>query len=81
MAKVGRGKEEEEVKAQDHSREKLVKTYFNKRIDDPLWYDVVWNTDKVSFDQIAMLTVSMIEQKMRQTPENVSGDALPAAFK
>ncbi len=51
------------VQEQDRSRSNLVKTYFNKKIDDPLHYDQVWNTAVVPLDQIARSIVLQIEKK------------------
>lgn len=51
------------VRDQDKSRALLMKTYFNKDIDDPLLYDAVWNTGTVSMEDIARSIVLMIEKK------------------
>ncbi len=56
-------KAKELVLEQDKSRAKLVKTFFNRNIDDSLLYDVVWNTGTVPMDQIARSIVLMIEKK------------------
>jgi len=53
----------EMIHDQDKAREKLVKIYFGKNIEDPLLYDAVWNTDTVPMETLAGLTVSMIREK------------------
>ncbi len=57
-------KARELILEQDKAREKLVKVYFGKNIEDPLLYDAVWNTDTVSQETLARLTVSMIKEKL-----------------
>ncbi len=51
------------VEEWDHSRAKLLKTFFNRQIDDPLLYDVTWNTGDVPMETIASLIVEMVHQK------------------
>jgi len=53
------------VQEQDKGRARLIDTFFNKNIEDPLLYDVVWNTDTVSIDEIARILVSMVKQKAK----------------
>lgn len=55
------------VLEQDKAREKLVKVYFGKNIEDSLLYDAVWNTDTVSMETLARLVVSMIKEKLIET--------------
>ena len=56
-------KAKEFVLEQDKSRAQLMKNYFNKKIEDPLLYDAVWNTGAVPMDQIASAVVALIEKK------------------
>ena len=53
------------VRKQDHDRARLLKSYFQVDIDDPLQYDVVWNTGAVSFDVIAESIIGLIEQRVQ----------------
>lgn len=53
----------EMINEQDKAREKLVRIYFGKNIEDPFLYDAVWNTDTVPMDTLAKLTVSMVREK------------------
>lgn len=53
----------EMIHEQDKAREKLVKIYFGKNIEDPLLYDAVWNTDTVPMQTLAKLAVSMVREK------------------
>jgi len=48
------------MEQQDESRRKLIKLFFQRDIEDPLLYDVVWNTGKVGLDLIAQNTVDLI---------------------
>ena len=51
------------IEEKDKAKAELVKTFFNKNIHDPLLYDVCWNTDRVSIDEIADLLIVMIRRK------------------
>lgn len=51
------------IAEKDKAKAELVKTFFNKEINDPLLYDVRWNTDRVSIDEIADLLIVMIRRK------------------
>jgi len=53
----------ETILEKDKAKAELVKTFFYKDIRDPLLYDVVWNTDRVSIEEIAGILVGMIRQK------------------
>lgn len=58
----------EAVLKQDKDRRKLIKLFFNRDIEDPLLYDMVWNTGKVGLDVITRATIEMISQ--RSDPKN-----------
>lgn len=51
------------IEEKDKAKAELVKTFFHKDIRDPLLYDVQWNTDRVSIDEIAELLIVMIRRK------------------
>lgn len=51
------------IEEKDKAKAELVKTFFNKDLHDPLLYDVRWNTDRVSIDEIAKLLIEMIRDK------------------
>ena len=51
------------IEEKDKAKAELVKTFFHKEINDPLLYDVRWNTDRVSIDEIADLLIIMIRRK------------------
>jgi len=53
------------VRKQDHDRIRLLKAYFQVDIDDPLQYDVIWNTGAVSFEVIAESIIGLIEQRVQ----------------
>ena len=54
------------VRTQDADRKKLIKLFFNRDIEDPLLYDMVWNTGKVELDVITEATIALINK--RSTP-------------
>lgn len=43
------------IHAEDRGRERYLKKYFNQNPDDPLLYDLVINTDSVSYEEAACL--------------------------
>jgi cytidylate kinase len=53
------------VRRQDSDRARLLKSYFQVDIDDPLQYDVVWNTGGASFAVIANSIISLIKQRVQ----------------
>jgi hypothetical protein len=53
----------EAVARMDGSRAKLMKTYFNKDIRDPLLYDATWNTDSVGLEEIASSIIGLIQSR------------------
>lgn len=59
-----RGKEAlKELEREDKDRARLVQTHFRRNIADPLLYDVVWNTGKVSFSSVARATIRLVEDR------------------
>ncbi|MFA7255550.1 MAG: cytidylate kinase family protein [Candidatus Omnitrophota bacterium] len=51
------------IEEKDKAKVELVKTFFNKDLHDPLLFDVRWNTDRVSIDEIAKLLIEMVRDK------------------
>jgi cytidylate kinase len=61
--KINKEEAREQVKSQDRDRKKLIKVFFNRDIDDPLLYDMVWNTAKVELDVITRATLELINKR------------------
>jgi cytidylate kinase len=57
------------VSGTDSSRARLVKKYFGKDIRDPLLYDVTWNTDSVSIEEIASSIIGLITSRVDRVRE------------
>lgn len=55
----------EAVLKQDADRRKLIKLFFHRDIEDPLLYDMVWNTGKVGLDVITGATIDLIKARAR----------------
>ncbi len=53
-----------QMRQQDEDRERMMRDYFNKDINDPLLYDVVWNVGAVDIPEIAQILVGMINRKL-----------------
>jgi hypothetical protein len=64
---VGKKAALEIIQREDQGRQRYLKKYFNQNIDDPLLYDLVINTDLVSYDDAARLignaTLGLLERK------------------
>ena len=54
------------VMERDRARASLVKNYFHRDIEDPLLYDVVWNTETLTPDVIASTTLRGVEALFRR---------------
>ncbi len=63
LLQVSEKQARETMHEQDKGRAKLIGTWFNKDIRDPLLYDAVWNTGKVPVEDIAKATVQLIRQR------------------
>ena len=61
--KVGRDEALKDMRERDSERRKLLKRFFNKDIDDPLLYDVVWNTDRVEMREISAALIRLVEHR------------------
>lgn len=48
------------VMQQDRDRAKLIRVHFHRDICDPLLYDFICNTDRLSFDEIAGMIVRLV---------------------
>lgn len=60
-----RAKAADYIAEQDKGRARLMKVYFSQDIDNPLLYDVIWNTGTVSLGEIAKSVVLMVERKAK----------------
>ena len=51
------------VRKQDADRRKMVKTFFQKDIDDPLLYDAVWNSETVNPHEMSHAIIGMLSHR------------------
>lgn len=51
------------LKKQEADRHKLLRTYFNKDVDDPLLYDAIWNSESADMHEIAASVITMIKRR------------------
>lgn len=63
------------IAKQDSDRKKLIRMFFHRDIDDPLLYDITWNTGKVGLDVICHSAIELIrvraaQQAKRTAPAN-----------
>ena len=54
------------VRRQEKDRARLLKTYFQKDISNPLLYDAVWNTDHLAMGVIATAVIHLIHDKIER---------------
>lgn len=54
------------IAKQDADRKKLIRMFFHRDIEDPLLYDVTWNTGKVGLDAICRSAIDMIKARAAQ---------------
>jgi len=68
MDKFRVGKEEaaKMILKQDADRRKLLRTYFDHDIDDPLLYDAVFNTERVNPHEMSAAVVAMLRRQTHQ---------------
>lgn len=52
------------IEEQDKARKKLIKKFFGEDIENPLLYDVVWNTDEVSMEDISEAILVLLQRKI-----------------
>ena len=57
------------IHAEDRGRERYLKKYFNQNPDDPLLYDLVINTDSVSYEEAAHLIGTAALRKINHHAE------------
>ncbi len=69
----------EEAKAamakQDSDRKKLIRMFFQRDIEDPHVYDVVWNTGRVGLDVICRNTIELIRARAEPKTKATSSRA------
>lgn len=58
---VSRADARRTILRQDSDRRKMVRTFFSRDIDDPLNYDIIWNTDTVRPDEITPALIEIIK--------------------
>jgi cytidylate kinase len=66
LLRVSEQEAREVVQKQDRDRARLVRDYFHRDINDPLLYDVTWNTDTVSLEAIAGSLITLIKDKVQR---------------
>jgi len=54
------------VRRQETNRARLIRTYFRRDISDPLLYDAVWNTDRLSVELIASAVIPLIRDRVER---------------
>ena len=49
------------MKEQDWNRARFVEKTYGRKIDDPLLYDGIWNTERIPVDLLAKAAVDWVE--------------------
>ena len=63
---VGKKEALELVRKEDSGRRRYLKKYFHRELDDPLLYDVVVNTDSMSYEDAACIIGEAALRRLRQ---------------
>lgn len=63
--KMTKDKARKTIEKQDAERAKLLNNFFHKPIDDPLTYDIVWNTGSVELPEISHTLIEMIRNRAK----------------
>lgn len=63
--KLNREDAHKALEKQDADRRKLVKIFFQRDINDPLLYDMVWNTGRVDLNVISHATIALIKERSK----------------
>lgn len=64
LLEVGEEEALRQLRQQDRDRERLVKDFFGKDINDPLLYDAEFNTERLAIPEIAEVVARMVVQRM-----------------
>ena len=51
------------IDKQDSDRKKLIRLFFHRDIDDPLLYDIVWNTGRESMETVCQASIIQIQAR------------------
>ena len=62
---ISREEARKTIDRQDAERKRMVKNFFSRDIDDPLNYDMVWNTAMVNPDEIAAAVTDIIKSRRK----------------
>lgn len=57
------------VNEQDRDRRRMLRTFFDKDIDDPVLYDAVWNTERTSPHEISAAVIEMMRFRAQKQCE------------
>lgn len=67
LHKVGKEEARELIERQDASRRKLIKLFFHRDIEDPLIYDIVLNTGRLTPEVMVTAIAELVRQRARAT--------------
>lgn len=65
--KVGNDEARKIMKRKETERRRVLKTFFCKDTDDPLLYDVVWNTSKVEMHEISEAVIQLVQHRAERS--------------
>ena len=63
------------IRKQDGDRKQMVKTDFSAALEDPMNYDAVWNTARVSPDEIGAMLLSLIKFRAETKPPEAASSS------
>jgi cytidylate kinase len=71
----------EYIRDRDRGRKRYVEKYYARKIDDPLLYDLVVNTDRVPYGEAAGLIAEALSLRSERAPHASGGGNRPGAWR
>lgn len=69
LMEVGEAEAAKAIRQQQRDRRRLVHDFFDREITDPLLYDAVFSTERMTISEIAQITVEIMVRKMARFPQ------------
>lgn len=75
--KLTKANAEKAIEKQDSDRAKLLQNFFHRDIDDPLTYDIVWNTGSVELPEISKSIIEIMRNRAKTALKKTSATPPP----
>ena len=71
--KLDEGKAKKEIEQADSSRREFTKRYFHANVEDPLHYDLVINTEHITFENASSIVINSVSPEIKTKQATKSG--------